>query len=87
MLFELNQENNLDQSNQSLLQLLRTSTLRQYKLFAQSNPCSVICNKYDIRFGHINWIKSKNKHAKTMRGSSTNEETSHRNLGKSWKDS
>ena len=52
MLFEFNQENDLDQSNQSLLQLLRTSTLRRYKLFAQSNPSSVICNKCDMRFGH-----------------------------------
>ena len=64
MLFEFNQENDLDQSNQSLLQLLRTSTLRRYKLFAQSNPSSVICNKCDMRFGDINWIKSTNKHAK-----------------------
>ena len=64
MLFEFNQENNLDQLTQSLLQLLRTSTLRRYKLFEQSNPGSVICNKCDMRFGDINWIKSTNKHAK-----------------------
>ena len=56
--------NDWDQSNQSLLQLLRTSTHRRYKLFAQSNPSSIICNKCDMRFGDINWITSTNKHAK-----------------------
>ena len=37
MLFEFNQENDLDQTNQALLQLLRTSTLCRYKLFAPLN--------------------------------------------------
>ena len=63
----------------TLLQLVCISYLRRYKLFALPNPCSVIFNKCDVRFGDINWIKRK-----TMR-KAINEETSHSNLGKSWK--
>ena len=64
MLFEFNQEEDLDKSHQTILQLLRIATLRRYKLFTPTNLSHVICDKCGMCFSDINWIKSTKKHAK-----------------------
>ena len=66
MLFEFNQEEDLDKSHQTILQLLRTATLRRYKLFTPTNLSYAICDKCDMCLSDINWIKSTKKTCKKM---------------------
>ena len=63
MLFEFHQQEDLDKSHQTILQLLPTATLRSYKLFKPTNLSYVICDKCDMHFSGMNWIKSTKKHA------------------------
>ena len=66
MLFEFNQAENLDKSHQLILHLLRTATLRRYKLFTPTNLSYVMCDKCNMRFSDMNWIKSTKRMQKDV---------------------